>query len=77
MYSHEHLSELKNFDVVSCDIQNSGHGQFNRVWYSSNKNGGNLYISIILKPDNIAHLNELTRYVAYIAAEVLKKYNLN
>ncbi len=76
VYSHEHLSELKNFDIVSCDIQNSGHGQFNRIWFSSNKNGGNVYISIILKPDNITHLNELTRYVASIGAETLKEYSL-
>ena len=69
VYSHKHLEELQDFQVVSCDLQTQGHGQFERVWFSSNKNGGNIYISIILKPNNIEHLNELTRYVALIGAK--------
>ncbi len=76
VYSHQHLEELNNFDVVSCDLQPVGHGQFQRVWFSSNKNGGNIYISIILKPDNLNHLDELTRYVALIAAQTLEEYGL-
>ncbi len=76
VYSHQHLEELNNFDVVSCDIQPMGHGQYERVWFSSNKNGGNIYISIILKPDNLAHLDELTRYVALIGAKTLEEYGL-
>ncbi len=76
VYSHQHLMELNNFDVVSADLQTLGHGQFDRKWYSSSKNGGNIYISIILKPQNISHLNELTRYVALIGAETLKEYGL-
>lgn len=77
IYAHQHLEEFNNFDVISCGMQTNGHGQFNRYWYSSDKNGGNIYISIILKPDNISHLNELTRYVALCAAKTLKRYNLN
>ena len=76
VYSHEHLSELKDFDIVSCELQTQGHGQFERKWYSSNKNGGNIYISIILKPDNITYLGELTRYVALIGAKTLEQYNI-
>ena len=76
VYSHQHLEELDNFSVVSCDLQTSGHGQFERVWYSSNKNGGNVYISIILKPENIEHLNELTRFIALIGAKTLEEYGL-
>ncbi|MBQ2984186.1 MAG: biotin--[Candidatus Gastranaerophilales bacterium] len=76
VYSHQHLEELQDFQVVSCDLQTQGHGQFERVWFSSNKNGGNIYISIILKPNNIEHLNELTRYVALIGAKTLEEYGL-
>ena len=76
VYAHKNLEELNNFDVVSCELQTQGHGQFERVWYSSNKNGGNVYISIILKPENIAHLNELTRFVALIGAKTLEEYGL-
>lgn len=76
VYAHQHLEELTNFDVVSCDLQTQGHGQFERVWYSSHQNGGNIYISIILKPKNISHLNEFTRYIALCAAKTLKRYGL-
>jgi len=76
VYSHQHLEELDNFDVISCDFQSGGHGQFERKWISSNENGGNIYISIILKPENITHLNELTRYTALIGAKTIKNYGL-
>ena len=76
VYAHQHLEELDNFEVISCDLQTAGHGQFERKWFSSNKNGGNVYISIILKPENIEHLNELTRYVALIGAKTLEEYGL-
>ena len=76
VYAHQHLEGLNNFQVVSCDLQTEGHGQFERKWFSSNENGGNIYISIILKPENISHLNELTRYVALIGANTLEEYGL-
>ena len=76
-YSRMNLESLNNFDVVSCDLQTQGHGQFDRVWFSSNKNGGNAYFSIILKPSNLEHLDELTRFVALIGANTLKEYGLN
>ena len=76
VYAHQYLEELNNFEIISCDLQKAGHGQFERVWFSSNKNGGNIYISIVLKPENIEHLNELTRYVALIGAKTLKEYGL-
>ena len=77
VYSHLHLEELNDFDIISADIQNMGHGQFERKWFSSNKSGGNIYISIILKPQNISHLDELTRYVALRAKKTLERYGLN
>lgn len=77
VWAHQHLEELNNFDIISCDLQTKGHGQFERYWYSSDKNGGNIYISIILKPEDITHLNELTRYIALIGAKTLKEYGLS
>ncbi len=76
-YARQHLEELNNFDIISCETQSQGHGQFERKWYSTDKNGGNIYISIVLKPQNITHLDELTRYVAQIGAMTLREYNLN
>ena len=76
VFAHKHLEELLNFDVISADIQSKGHGQFERYWYSTDANGGNIYISIILKPDNLSHLNELTRFIALVGAETLENYGL-
>lgn len=76
VYAHQHLEELEDLDVISCDLQTQGHGQFQRYWFSSDKNGGNIYISIVLKPSNIEHLNELTRFIALIGAQTLKEYGL-
>lgn len=76
VWARKNLSDLKDFDIVSADIQSMGHGQFERKWYSSDKNGGNVYVSIVLKPNNIKHLNELTRYTSIIVSDVLTEYNL-
>ena len=76
LWARKHLAELNDFDVVSADIQFNGHGQFERKWFSSSNNGGNVYISIVLKPKNIEHLNELTRYSAQIASDVLAEYGI-
>lgn len=76
IWAKENLDRLNNFDIVSCNLQQEGHGQFKRSWFSSDQNGGNIYISIVLKPDNLSHLNELTRFVALVGAKTLEKYNL-
>jgi len=76
IYAHQHLEELNNFDVISAELQTAGHGQFERKWYASNANGGNIYISIIVKPDKLEHLNELTRFISHIGAKTIKDYGL-
>lgn len=76
VYARKNLEKLNDFEVVSADIQTLGHGQFGRKWYSSNKNGGNIYISIVLKPKNIEHLNELTRHASAKVAQTLEEYGL-
>lgn len=75
-YAKKHMDELNDFDIISCNFQTQGHGQFDRSWYSTDENGGNIYISIVLKPENITHLNELTRYSALIVKKTLEKYSL-
>lgn len=76
VWAKEHLEKLKDFSVVSCDTQTLGHGQFERKWFSTDENGGNVYISIVLKPKDITHLDELTRYVALIGAKTIESYGL-
>lgn len=76
VWARKHLKDLDNFKVISADIQTMGHGQFERKWFSTDKNGGNIYISIVLKPENIEHLNELTRYTSYIGAKTIEEYGI-
>ena len=72
VYAHQHLEVLSNFQVISCDLQTCGHGQFERKWFSSNKNGGNIYISIILKPIIIlmTHKKGQYKYCPHCGAEM-------
>lgn len=76
VWARKNLKDLENFRVISADVQTEGHGQFERKWYSTSENGGNIYISIVLKPRNIAHLNELTRYASYIGAKTIEEYGI-
>lgn len=77
VFARKNLQKFNDFDIISADNQNLGHGQFERKWFSSPKNGGNIYISIILKPKNIEHLNELTQYSAFKAAQTLEQYGVS
>lgn len=74
VWARKNLKDLEDFKVISADIQMAGHGQFERKWFSSDKNGGNIYVSIVLKPKNIEHLNELTRFTSYIGAKTIEEY---
>ena len=73
-FARRNLSELPDRKIISADVQTAGHGQFERKWFSSNKNGGNCYISIVLKPENIEHLDELTKYSSLAVAKTLDAY---
>ena len=75
-YARRNLVDLPNFKVISANVQTDGHGQFGRKWLSSAENGGNCYISIVLKPENIEHLNELTRFTSLMTAKTLAEYDL-
>ncbi len=77
VFAKENLGNLPHLKVISTDIQPNGHGQFNRVWLSSDKNGGNCYISIVLKPKNIRNLDKLTQYTSLKVGETLIQYGLN
>lgn len=75
-WARRNLNELSDRTVISADVQTNGHGQFERKWFSSNKNGGNCYISIVLKPENIEYLGELTKYTSLMVAKTLTAYGL-
>lgn len=76
VWARKNLERLNDFDVVSTEFQTEGHGQFERKWFSSSSNGGNLYISLVLKPSKLSHLNELTRFTSYIGAKTVEEYGI-
>jgi BirA family biotin operon repressor/biotin-[acetyl-CoA-carboxylase] ligase len=76
IFAKENLEKLTHFDVISADLQDKGHGQFNRYWYSTDKNGGNCYITIVLKPENPQNLEKLTQYASLKVGETFEKYGL-
>ncbi|MBQ3101512.1 biotin--[bacterium] len=75
-YAKANLKNLNDMTVLSTDLQTAGHGQFNRYWHSSNKNGGNCYITIILKPKNKEHVGKITSFASLIIGKTLEKYGL-
>ena len=75
-YAKDNFNILNNFDVISANLQTAGHGQFKRVWYSTNKNGGKCYITIVLKPDKTEHIGKLTQFASKMVAKTLAQYNL-
>lgn len=77
VWARARLAELQDFTLVYADLQTAGHGQFERKWFSSKENGGNAYVSLVLKPKNIEHLNELTRYASFKVAQTLEEYGLS
>ena len=61
--------------VVIADIQTKGRGRFKRKWYSEK---GGLWMSILLKPNNVENLQYLTFAAAVAIVKSIKKItNLN
>lgn len=75
-WAKEHFDELNDMTALSTDLQTAGHGQFERYWLSSNKNGGNCYITIVLKPKNKEHVGKITSFASLIIAKTLEAYGL-
>ncbi len=76
IFAKENLEELSHFDIISADLQTKGRGQFDRYWYSTDKGGGNCYITIVLKPKSPENLDKLTQYASLKVGETLEKYGL-
>ena len=69
-----HFSELEDKTAICADEQTCGRGRFERVWVS--KKCENIYLSIILKPQNTLHIANLTQYLCVVAAKELETYKV-
>ena len=75
LYAKEHMSELNDMTFIYCNSQTNGKGRLNRVWVSNNPN--NLYLTIVLKPQNekFPYVN-LTQYLCVVVCNLLKEYGV-
>lgn len=73
-YGKTNFDTLDDGTAIIADEQTCGRGRFNRVWVS--KNCGNIYLSLVLKPQNHAHIANFTQYMSVAAAKVLGTYGV-
>ena len=60
---------LSNVAIIA-DVQTKGRGRFKRTWYSGK---GGLWMSILLKPNNVENMQYLTFAAAVSVVESIKK----
>ena len=73
-YGKTNFDTLEDRTAIIADEQTHGKGRFNRVWISNNSS--NIYLSLVLKPQNITYIANLTQYMSVAAAKVLSTYNV-
>lgn len=71
----KNISEYSDRDVLMAEVQTEGRGRFDRKWISDKP--GNIYISFVLKPENISYLNNIPQYLSVKLCEVLEAYGVN
>lgn len=70
----EHFEELEDFTAICADIQTQGRGRFNRIWVS--EEGGNIFLSIVLKPQKTDFVPNLTQYLSVVTARIVESYGV-
>ena len=72
-YALEHISVFDDKSIVFALRQTSGRGRFDRKWVCDDSE--NLYMSIILKPENVTNypFPNLTQYLSVVVCKVLER----
>ncbi|MBE7704804.1 MAG: biotin--[acetyl-CoA-carboxylase] ligase [Cyanobacteria bacterium SIG29] len=72
-YALEHIRFYEDKNIVFTSHQTSGRGRFDRHWVCDNSE--NLFMSIILKPENVTNypFPNLTQYLSVVVCKVLEK----
>ncbi len=71
-YGLENISKFSNATTIIAAKQLQGRGRFNRRWFCDGTS--NVYLSIILKPDNDKYpFSNLTQYLCVVVCSVLEK----
>ena len=75
-YAKKNFSRIEDKTIVFANNQTQGHGRLGRIWTSSNKNGLNLYMSIVLKPRTNCEYRNFTQYISVVLCEVFDEYGI-
>jgi len=78
LFSFSFCSLSKNFlfyNIFLIFILGCSSCSFSNILYVSSFDPSSI-ISIVLKPENIEHLNELTRFTSYIGAKTIEEYGI-
>ena len=72
-YALEHITAFDDKTIVFAPHQTSGRGRFDRHWVCDDS--GNIYMSIILKPENVTNypFPNLTQYLSVVVCKVLER----
>ncbi len=77
-YATRHLGELGDRQIILAETQTAGFGRFGRTWVSHIP--GNIYISLVLKPDlpldGNSPLANITQYMSLCICDVLDTYGV-
>ncbi len=78
-YASEHIDELADREAIVADCQTAGYGRLKRHWLSDR--GGNLFASLVLKPDPEAEILtpclNLTQYLAMVLCWTLEGHGVH
>lgn len=72
-YALEHIRSFEDKNVIFTPHQTSGRGRFDRKWICDDSE--NIYMSIILKPENVTEypFPNLTQYLSVALCKVLER----
>lgn len=73
-YCLNHFEDIKDKTAITALEQTAGRGRFTRTWVSGNFE--NIYLSFVLKPQNLKHIANLTQYLSVITAKVIESYGV-
>lgn len=73
LYAKTHCAELAHGTVISAARQTAGRGRFDRQWVSP---AGNLYFTVVLKPQKIDFIANVTQLMSLSVCRALEELKI-
>ncbi len=71
LFLKENYDDFNEYTVLVCEKQSEGRGRMGRVWFSSEDN---IAMSILLKPDNLVNISNISLVVGASVFNTLNRY---